>query len=56
MNRKIEKEISAVDDDGDIVDFHGNNETDTFKLKTKITGQTDNNGRLDNVKIMAPLK
>ena len=50
------KEIPAVDDDGDIVDFNGANATDSFNFKTKITGQTDNNGRIDNVEIMVPLK
>ena len=25
-------------------------------LKAKIKGQTDNNGRIDNVEVMAPLK
>ena len=32
------KEIPAVDDSGDIVNFDGTNETDSFKFKTKITG------------------
>ena len=50
------KEIPAVNDDGDIVDFNGANATDSFNFKTKITGQTDNNGRIDNVEIMVPLK
>ena len=56
------KDIPAVDDDGDIVDFNGANATDSFNFKTKITGQTaaDNNngniaGRVD-VEIMVPLK
>ena len=50
------KEIQAVNDNGDIVNFDGANETDSFKFKTKITGQTDNNVRIDNVEIMIPLK
>ena len=49
------KEIPAVNNDGDIVDFNGANATDSFNFKTKITGQTDNNGRIDNVEIMVPL-
>ena len=56
------KEIPAIDDDGDIVDFNGANATDSFNIKTKIMGQTaannnDNNiaGRV-NVEIMVPLK
>ena len=39
-----------------IVDFNRANATDSFNFKTKITGQTDNNGRIDNVEIMVPLK
>ena len=43
------KEISTVDDDGDITDFDDTNETTSFKFKTKITGQTGNNGRISNL-------
>ena len=56
------KEIPAVDDDGDIVDFNGANATDSFNFKTKITGQTaanNNNGNIAgrvDVEIMVPLK
>ena len=50
------KDIPAVNNDGDIVDFNGANATDSFNFKTKITGQTDNNRRIDNVEIMVPLK
>ena len=50
------KEIPAVNNDGDIVDFNGANATDSFNFKTKITGQTDNNGRIDNVEVMVQLK
>ena len=56
------REIPAVNNAGDIVDFNGANATDSFNFKTKITGQTaDNNndgniaGRVD-VEIMVPLK
>ena len=49
-------DIPAVNNNGDIVDFNGANATDSFNFKTKITGQTDNNGRIDNVEIMVPLK
>ena len=48
--------IPAVNINGNIVDFNGINATDSFSFKSKITGQTDNNGRIDNVKIMFPLK
>ena len=50
------KEIPAVDDDGDIVDFNGANATDLFNFKTKITGQTDDNGSIDNVEIIGSIK
>ena len=50
------KDIPAVNNNGDIVDFNGANATDSFNFKTKITGQTDNNGRINNVEIMVPLK
>ena len=48
------KEIPAVNA-GDIVDFNGANATDSFNFKTKITGQTNDDGRID-VEIMVPLK
>ena len=50
------KEISAVNDAGNIFDFINTNTTDSFKFETQITGQTNNNGRIDNVEIMVPLK
>ena len=50
------KEIPAVNNAGNIVDFNGANSTDSFNFKTKITGETLNNGRIDNVEIMVPLK
>ena len=49
------KEIPAVNNAGDIVDFNGANATDSFIFKTKITGQTNNDGII-NVEIMVPLK
>ena len=49
-------EISAVDDDSDIVDFNGANVTDSFNFKTKLIDQTGNDGRIDNIEIMVPLK
>ena len=48
------KDIPTVNNNGDVVDFNGANTTDSFNFKTKITGQTDNNGRIDNVEIMVP--
>ena len=49
------KEIPVVNNNGNIVDFDGANATDSFNFKTKITGQTNNNGII-NVEIMVPLK
>ena len=50
------KEIPAVNNAGDIVDLNGANATDSFNFKTKITGHTNNDGIIDNVEIMVPLK
>ena len=50
------KDIPAVNNNDSIVDFNGTNANDSFNFKTKITGQTDNNGRTDNAEIMVPLK
>ena len=50
------KEIPAVNNNGDIENFDGANATDSFNYKTKITIQTNNNGRIDNVEIMVSLK
>ena len=41
------KDIPAVNNNGDIVDFNGTNATDSFNFKT---GQTNNNGRIDKLK------
>ena len=49
------KDIPAVNNNGDIVDFNGANATDSFNFKTKITGQTNNDSKID-VEIMAPLQ
>ena len=38
------KEIPAVNNVGNIVDCDGANATDSFNFKTKITGQTNNDG------------
>ena len=48
------KEIPAVNNDGNIVNFNGANATNSFNFKTKIAGQTSDNGRTDNVEIMVP--
>ena len=41
------KDIPAVDIDGDIVDFNGANATDSFNFKAKITGQTNDDGNMN---------
>ena len=49
------KDIPARDDDNEIDVFRGNNLTNSFNFKVKITGKTGNNGTKD-VEIMVPLK
>ena len=49
------KEIPAVNNAGNIIYFTAINTADSFKFKTKITGQIDNDGRIDNIEIMVPL-
>ena len=49
------KDIPAVNSNGDIVTFSGANATDSFNSKAKMTGQTDDDGEIDNVEIMVPL-
>ena len=53
--RQYCNDISAVSDDGAIVDFNGANATDSFNFKTKITGESNDDGII-NVEIMGPLK
>ena len=50
------KDIPAVNNKSDIADFNRGDAADSFNFKTEITGQTDNNGRIDNLEIMVPLK
>ena len=50
------KDIPAVNKDGDIVNFNEANATDSFSFKTKITGQTNDDGEINRVEIMVPLK
>ena len=50
------KDIPAVTNVGNIVDFTATNTTDSFKFKTKITGQPNNDGEINGVRIMVPLK
>ena len=50
------KEIRAVNNNGNIVDFDGTIETNSSKFKTIKTSQTEDNGRIDNIEIVVPLK
>ena len=48
------KEMPAINN-GAIVNFNEANATDSFSFKTKITGQTNDDGTI-NINIMVPLK
>ena len=50
------KDIPAVNDDGNIVGFNGADATNSFNFKTKITVQTDDNGKINNVEMKVPIK
>ena len=50
------KDITAVDNNSDIVEFNGANYTDSINFKANITGQSGNNGRIDGIETMVPLK
>ena len=49
------KDIPARNNNNEIVMFRGNNATNSFNFKAKITGQTDDDGTKD-VEIIVPLK
>ena len=50
------KDIPGVTDDGCIVIFNGANDTDSLSFKSKIIGKTNDDGDIENVEIMVPLK
>ena len=50
------KDIPAVNNDGDIVNFNEANATDSFNFKTKITGQINHDGEINGVEILVPRK
>ena len=50
------KDIPAVNNNGNIVNFNEANATDLFNSEAKVTGQTDDDGEIVNVEIMVPLK
>ena len=49
------KDIPAVNNYGHIVGFNGANATDSFNFKAIITGQTNDDGEINNVETMVPL-
>ena len=49
------KEIPAINNKGAIINFDRTNATDSFNFKTKITGQTNDDG-INNVEVMVPLE
>ena len=49
------KDVPAIKNNGNIVEFNGTNATNSFNSKTKIIGQIIDNGVI-NVEIMVPLK
>ena len=50
------KDIPAVNNNGNIINFNDANATDSFNFKTEITGQTNDDGEINGVEIMVPLK
>ena len=50
------KDIPAVNDNGDIVDFNGANATDSVNFTAKMTGQNRDDGKINNVETVVPLK
>ena len=43
------KDVPAVNNDGDIVNFNEANATDSFNFKTKINGQTNDDGEINGI-------
>ena len=50
------KHIPTVNYNGDIAEFNWTNATDSLNFKAKVTDQTGNYVRIDDVEIMVPLK
>ena len=49
------KDVPAVSNNGDIVDFNRINATDSFNFKAKITGQTDDDGEINGTNLYVPV-
>ena len=54
--RQYCKDITAENNDGDIVIFNGANDTDSLHSKSKVIGMTNDDGDIENVEIIVPLK
>ena len=50
------KEIPVVNNTDNTVNFNWANATDSFNFKAKITGETNDDGDIDSVEIIVPLK
>ena len=50
------KDIPAVNNNGNIVIFNRENDTDSLNYKSKIIGTTNDDGDIENVEKMVPLK
>ena len=50
------KDIPGVNNVDDIVVFNKANDTDLLNFKSKIIGKTNDDGDIDNVEVMIPLK
>ena len=50
------KDIPAVNNNDNIVNFDEANGTDSFNSKAKVTGQIDDDGEIGNVEIMVFIK
>ena len=46
----VNNAYQQVNDNGNCAEFNGANDTNSSNFKGKITAQTDNKGRTDNVK------
>ena len=56
IQKHLEAYGNIVNDDGAIVNFNGDNDTDSFNFKAKVTGQTNDDGEINDAEIMVPLK
>ena len=50
------KDIPAANNEGNITIFNRANDTDSLNFKSKIIDKTDDDGEIENVEIMVPLK